>query len=60
MAYRAFGFITNTIMAFPAILPIAGGLISAGVGTIVGNKIAKSKLKHKSLKPVGLVKEHSR
>ncbi len=51
-AYRAFGFITNTIMAYPAILPIAGGLIAAGVGALVGKKISKAKLKHQSLKAV--------
>lgn len=51
IAYRVFGFITNTIMAYPAILPIAGGLLAAGVGTIIGKKISKAKLKHKSLTP---------
>lgn len=50
IAYRAFNFITNTIMAYPAILPIAGGLLAASVGAIVGKKISKSKLKHQSLK----------
>ena len=49
-AYRVFGAITNTIMAYPAILPIAGGLIAAGVGALIGKKVSKAKLKHKSLK----------
>ena len=51
-AYRIFGAITNTIMAYPAILPIAGGVIAAGVGALVGRKISKSKLKHKNMKSV--------
>ncbi len=51
-AYRVFNAITNTIMAYPGILPVAGGLISAGIGAIIGNKISKSKLKHQSLKTV--------
>ena len=51
IAYRVFGFITNTIMAYPAILPIAGGLLAAGVGSIIGKKISKAKLKHQSLSP---------
>lgn len=50
IAYRVFGFITNTIMAYPAILPIAGGLLAASIGAIVGKKISKAKLKHQSLK----------
>ena len=41
---------TNTIMAYPAILPIAGGVLAAGVGALVGRKISKSKLKHKNMK----------
>ncbi len=49
-AYRIFGAITNTIMAYPAILPVAGGLIAAGVGALIGKKISKSRLKHQSLK----------
>lgn len=49
-AYRVFGFITNTIMAYPAILPIAGGLLATGIGALVGKKVSKSKLKHQSLK----------
>lgn len=49
-AYRIFGAVTNTIMAYPAILPIAGGVIAAGVGALVGRKISKSKLKHKNMK----------
>lgn len=48
-AYRVFNIITNTIMAYPAILPIVGGLIAAGIGALVGKKISKSKLKHQSL-----------
>ena len=49
-AYRIFGAVTNTIMAYPAILPIAGGLIAAGVGALVGRKISKSKLKRENKK----------
>lgn len=49
-AYRIFNVITNTIMAYPAILPIAGGIISAGIGALIGNKISKSRLKRQSLK----------
>ena len=49
-AYRVFNAITNTIMAYPAILPIAGGLIASGIGALIGGKISKSKLKHQSLK----------
>ena len=49
-AYRIFNVITNTIMAYPAILPIAGGLIASGIGALIGNKISKSKLNHQSLK----------
>ena len=48
-AYRVFNTITNTIMAYPAILPIIGGLLASGVGAIIGGKISKSKLKHQSL-----------
>ncbi|MBP5407715.1 MAG: hypothetical protein J6Y42_01080 [Bacilli bacterium] len=51
-AYRVFNAITNTIMAYPAILPIVGGLLSAGIGALIGKKISKSKLKHQSLKTV--------
>ena len=60
VAYRVFSVITNTIMAYPAILPIAGGLVAAGVGAIIGKKISKARLKHKSLTPVTYKKEHSR
>ena len=56
-AYRIFGAVTNTIMAYPAILPIAGGAIAAGVGALIGHKVSKSKLKHQSLKHKE--KEHS-
>ena len=49
-AYRAFGTITNTIMAYPAILPIAGGVLAAGVGALVGRKISKSKLRRQNNK----------
>ena len=49
-AYRVFNTITNTIMAYPAILTVAGGFIAAGIGTIIGTKVSKSKLKHQSLK----------
>lgn len=49
-AYRVFNAITNTIMAYPAILPIVGGLIASGLGAVIGNTISKSKLKHQSLK----------
>ncbi len=49
-AYRVFGLITNTIMAYPVILPIVGGVIASGIGALIGKKIAKSKLKHQSLK----------
>ena len=48
-AYRIFNAITNTIMAYPAILPIAGGLIASGIGALIGNKISKSRLNHKSM-----------
>ena len=48
-AYRIFGVITNTIMAYPAILPIAGGVVAASVGAVAGHLIGKAKLKHKSL-----------
>lgn len=41
--------ITNTIMAYPAILPIAAGVLGAGVGALVGNTIKNAKLKRKSL-----------
>ena len=51
-AYRIFGTITNTIMAYPAILPIAGGILAAGVGALVGKKISKGKLKHQNMKKV--------
>ncbi len=51
-AYRVFNAITNTIMAYPAILPIAGGLIASGIGALIGGKISKAKLKHQSLKTV--------
>lgn len=50
IAYNVFSTITNTIMAYPAILPIAGGVIAAGIGALVGRKISKSKLKHKNMK----------
>lgn len=48
-AYRTFGLIANTIIAYPYILPIAGGVLAAGIGALIGKKIAKSKLNHKSL-----------
>ena len=60
MAYRIFGVVTNTIMAYPAILPIAGGVIAACVGAVIGRKISKSKLKHKSLTPTMGTKKHSK
>lgn len=49
-AYRIFSTVTNTIMAYPAILPIAGGVIAAGVGALIGKKVSKSKLKHQNMK----------
>ena len=49
-AYRVYSFITNTIMAYPVILPIVGGFIASGIGALIGKKISKSKLKHQSLK----------
>ncbi len=49
-AYRVFNNITNNIIAYPAILPVIGGLLASGVGAIIGGKISKSKLKHQSLK----------
>ena len=49
-AYRIFNAITNTIMAYPAILPVVGGLIASGIGALIGGKISKSKLNHQSLK----------
>ncbi len=52
VAYNVFSTVTNTIMAYPAILPIAGGVIAAGVGALVGKKISKSKLKHSNMKMV--------
>ncbi len=48
-ARHVFETITNAVIAYPAILPIAGGLIAAGVGALVGRKISKARLKHKSL-----------
>lgn len=50
IAYNIFSTITNTIMAYPAILPIAGGLITAGVGALIGKKISKGKLKRQNMK----------
>ena len=50
VAYNIFNTISNTIIAYPAILPIAGGVIAAGVGALVGRKISKSKLKHQNMK----------
>ena len=50
IAYNLFSTITNTIMAYPAILPIAGGLITAGIGALIGKKISKGKLKRKNMK----------
>jgi hypothetical protein len=43
-AYNAFSTITNTVMAYPAILSIAGGVLSAGIGALIGKKISKGKL----------------
>ncbi len=48
---HAFETVTNVLIAYPAILPIVGGIITAGVGALVGRKISKAKLKHKSLNP---------
>ena len=59
-AYRAFSLVTNTIMAYPAILPIAGGFLAATVGALIGKKISKSKLKHQSLHTVSKEKGYSR
>lgn len=50
--------VTNTIMAYPAILPIAGGVIAAGVGALIGRKVSKSKLKHQNMKQVKKVKSY--
>ena len=50
IAYRIFNAITNTIMAYPAILPVIGGLLASGIGAIIGGKISKAKLNHQSLK----------
>ena len=50
IAYNIFCGITDAIMAYPAILPIAGGVIAAGIGALVGRKISKSKLKHQNMK----------
>ena len=47
--HKLYNLITNTIMAYPAILPIAGGLIAAGAGALINKKISKAKLKRKSL-----------
>ena len=52
IAYNLFSTVTNTIMAYPAILPIAGGVIAAGVGALLGKKISKNKIKHKNMKQV--------
>ena len=49
-AYRVFNAITNTIMAYPAILPVVGGFLFAGIGSLIGGKISKAKLNHQSLK----------
>ena len=49
-AFRIYSIITNTLLNYPALLPIAGGLLAAGVGALVGKKVSKSKLKHQSLK----------
>lgn len=45
----AYDVVTNAIMANPAVLPIAGGVICAGVGALIGGKISKAKLKKQSL-----------
>ena len=50
--FNVYSIISNAIIAYPAILPIAGGIIVAGVGALIGKKIAKSRLKHQSLQPV--------
>ena len=47
--HEIYNLITNTIMAYPAILPIAGGILAAGVGSLIGKKISKAKLKRKSI-----------
>ena len=49
-AYNAFSTITNAIMAYPYILPIAGGVLAAGVGALIGKKVSKGKLKHQNMK----------
>jgi hypothetical protein len=56
MAYTVFCRITDVILAYPAILPIAGGVIAAGVGALIGKKISKSKLKRQNMKPVNSMK----
>ena len=49
--HEIYNLITNTIMAYPAILPIVGGILAAGVGSLIGKKINKATLKRKSLTP---------
>ena len=49
--HEIYNLITNTIMAYPAILPIVGGILAAGVGSLNGKKINKATLKRKSLTP---------
>ena len=55
-AYRIFNEITNTIMAHPAILPITVGVIAGIIGAVAGNKVSKTRLKHKSMKINGITK----
>jgi len=50
--HRAFDVITNTIMAYPVVLPVAGGVIAAGLGTLIDKRVSSAKLKRKSLEPV--------
>lgn len=52
--HKVFDNITNAVMAYPAILPIAGGILAGTAGAVVGRIVSKARLKHKSLKPKNL------
>ncbi len=60
LAFNVYSFISNAIIAYPAILPIAGGAIVAGIGALVGKKITRARLKHKSLAVANNTKYYSK
>ena len=41
--------IVGTVITYPVIIPATSGIIAAGIGAIIGGKIAKGRLKYTNL-----------